>query len=167
MTIHYADGATIAQANVNTGHAYLNAIQHTGRIRVFYDSFTVGGASVPVGVHGLNSIVLGGGPIPKGSRILGGFFSNDDLGTGEAKIRLDQASLVGAVTPNIEMKAHEAATVDIGSANSGTLHPWNLTETEPYQDVTPHDLFVWVAPGAAETFALEGTMSIAILYAYD
>ncbi len=167
MTVFYADGATIAQANVNTGHAYLNAVQHTGRIRIFHDSFTVGGASVPIGVGASDSIVLGGGPIPKGSIILGGLFSNDDLGTGEAKIRLDQEASVGTLTPNAEMKAHEAATVNVGAANSGSLHPWNLTDTEPYSGVTPNDLFVWVAPGTAETYTLAGTMSISILYAYD
>ncbi len=169
MAVFYADGATEAQANVGIGHAYLETTDHTGRVRLFYDDFTVGSTAVPLGIVAADEIVIGGGPIPKGSRILGGFFSNSDISgsAGTASIRFDIEANVGTVTPAGEMRAHEAASLDVSAANSGALLAWDVTADTPYQILTPVDYFVWVAPSGAESYDVAGTMSISIFYVYD
>lgn len=171
MAISYADGATIYNANrVRPPDQFnITTAEHYGRIRLFYDWFEVGTAAVPATVGSSDEVVLGGGLIPAGSRIVGGHFSYSDITSDVAivRINIDTEANVGTLTPELEMVAHNFASLSAAASNCGPLIPWVRSDFAPYMVKTPSDFVVWIRPSIGKTFDEAGKLAIAIFYVYD
>ena len=170
MAIYHAVGSAIRNGLVAETSQIVT--ECGGRLRLFYDTFTVGSTNVPNNVVSNTSpLVVGYELLPKGSRIVGGYLVHDDMSSqvGTLRIMFDTVGNVGNSDGEFQMYTIRKHLVDHRAfGNYQSLIPYSEVANTPLVNLLSGDLTCWMRPVTTGRFNIDGAvMTITIMFVLD